>query len=185
LRSGREGPVEADGVEELVDGLPAAPAGEPPKKSRPSKEFPASSCFVDAVVFGGKARTLGVSVVLGLAGGDGISPNISVFGILASVTVVGRVDVKGVCWDDDRSSFAFSWTTLRGLYSSSVSVHPVAPAKLTISSSPSSSPSSSRVAGSGIGPSIVQRLDSYFVRMKFSIFLSPFSMCIVAGAFLV
>lgn len=43
----------------------------------------------------------------------------------------------------------------------------------------SSSPSSSSVAGSGIGPSIVQRFDSYFVLMKFSIFLlirqHPFS----------
>lgn len=35
-----------------------------------------------------------------------------------------------------------------------------------------SSSSVSRVEGSGIGPSIVQRFDSYFVRMKFSIFAS-------------
>ena len=36
----------------------------------------------------------------------------------------------------------------------------------------SSSPSASRVAGSGIGPSITHLFDSYFVRMKFSIFAS-------------
>jgi len=35
----------------------------------------------------------------------------------------------------------------------------------------SSSPESSSVAGSGIPPSITHRLDSYFVRTKFSIFL--------------
>jgi hypothetical protein len=35
-----------------------------------------------------------------------------------------------------------------------------------------SSSSASRVEGSGIGPSMVQRLDSYFVRMKFSILAS-------------
>ena len=35
----------------------------------------------------------------------------------------------------------------------------------------SSSPSASSVAGSGIAPSITHRLDSYFVLMKFSIFL--------------
>lgn len=35
-----------------------------------------------------------------------------------------------------------------------------------------SSPSSSRVAGSGIGPSTTHLLDSYFVLMKFSIFLA-------------
>ena len=38
----------------------------------------------------------------------------------------------------------------------------------------SSSPSASNVAGSGIGPSITHRLDSYFVLMKFSIFLKPY-----------
>ena len=36
----------------------------------------------------------------------------------------------------------------------------------------SSSPSVSRVDGSGIGPSITHLLDSYFVLIKFSIFLS-------------
>lgn len=36
----------------------------------------------------------------------------------------------------------------------------------------SSSPSTSRVAGSGIGPSMTHLFESYFVRMKFSIFAS-------------
>lgn len=36
----------------------------------------------------------------------------------------------------------------------------------------SSSPSASSVAGSGIGPSITHLFESYFVRMKFSIFAS-------------
>ena len=41
-------------------------------------------------------------------------------------------------------------------------------------STTSSSASASSVAGSGIDPSITHRLDSYFVRMKFSIFLEAF-----------
>ena len=53
--------------------------------------------------------------------------------------------------EEARSNLAFSWTTLSGT---------------------SSSPSRSSVAGSGIGPSITHRLDSYFVLMKFSIFAS-------------
>ena len=44
----------------------------------------------------------------------------------------------------------------------------------TILLTTSSSPSASSVAGSGIGPSITHRLDSYLVRMKFSIFLIAF-----------
>lgn len=53
--------------------------------------------------------------------------------------------------DSRRSIFCFSFTTLRGM---------------------SSSPSTSRVDGSGMGPSITHRLSSYFVRMKFSILAS-------------
>jgi hypothetical protein len=139
-----------DGVEETLLGLPATADGGPPKKSRPSKEFAGSEGLVDVAVLAGNDRTPGVSVVLGLAGGDGISPNISGLGTFACVPVGGRA-VDGLCWEAERSSFAFSWTTFRGT---------------------SSSPSSSNVAGSGMGPSIVQRFDSYFVRMKFSIFAS-------------
>lgn len=39
----------------------------------------------------------------------------------------------------------------------------------------SSSPSVSSVAGSGMGPSITHLFDSYFVRIKFSIFLQEIS----------
>jgi hypothetical protein len=49
------------------------------------------------------------------------------------------------------SIFCFSFTTLRGT---------------------SSSPSTSSVAGSGMGPSITHRFSSYLVRMKFSILAS-------------
>lgn len=115
MRSGRDGPVEADGVEETLLDLAVAAEGGPPKKSRPSKEFPGGSgCFVDVPVLAGVDRMFGASVVLGLAGGDGISPNISGVGALASVTAVGRVGVDGFCCGAERSSFAFSWTTLRG-----------------------------------------------------------------------
>lgn len=89
MRSGRDGPVEADGVEETLLDLPIAADGGPPKKSRPSKEFPGSGCFVDVPILAGVDRMFAVSVVLGLAGGDGISPNISGVGALASVIVVG------------------------------------------------------------------------------------------------
>lgn len=53
--------------------------------------------------------------------------------------------------DSRCSTFCFSFTTLSGT---------------------SSSPSASRVAGSGIGPSITHRFSSYLVRMKFSILAS-------------
>lgn len=63
----------------------------------------------------------------------------------------GPLDCGVGCWEDDRSRLCFSFTKLSGT---------------------SSSPSTSSVEGSGIGPSITQRFDSYFVRIKFSIFAS-------------
>lgn len=54
-------------------------------------------------------------------------------------------------WEVDLSTLAFSCTSVRGT---------------------SSSPSASKVAGSGIGPSMTHLLDRYLVRMKFSIFAS-------------
>lgn len=54
-------------------------------------------------------------------------------------------------WEDDRSRLCFSFTRLSGT---------------------SSSPSTSSVDGSGIGPSITQRFDSYLVLIKFSILAS-------------
>ena len=49
----------------------------------------------------------------------------------------------------------------------------------------SSSPSASKVAGSGMGPSITHRLDSYLVLMKFSILLSSSKHCFPSCLFLI
>lgn len=115
MRSGRDGPVIPDGVDVALAGLLVAAEGGPPKKSRPNKEFAGSGCFVGVAVLAGVDRTLGASVVLGLTGGDGISPNISGAGALVSVEVVCRLEeVDAFCCEAERSSFAFSWTTLRG-----------------------------------------------------------------------
>lgn len=70
MRSGRDGPVVADGVDEVLAGLLAAAEGGPPKKSRPNKEFAGSGGFVGVAVLAGADRVVGVSVVLGLTGGD-------------------------------------------------------------------------------------------------------------------
>ena len=80
MRSGREGPVDVAGVDAALDGLPVEAEGGPPKKSSPNNE---SAGFegLDGVAFlGGGGRPLATSVVLGLAGGVGTSPNRSTFG---------------------------------------------------------------------------------------------------------
>lgn len=74
LRSGLEGTAEPDGVDAELDGLPEVADGGLPKKSRPSNESAAFACLGREVAFGGAVR-LGTSVVLGLAGGSGTSPN--------------------------------------------------------------------------------------------------------------
>lgn len=79
MRSGLEGIAEPDGVEAELDGLPDVADDGPPKKSRPSKESAALACLVGAETFGGADRP-GTSVVLGLAGGSGTSPNRSTGG---------------------------------------------------------------------------------------------------------
>lgn len=79
LRSGLEGTADPDGVEAELDGLPDVADGGPPKKSRPSKESAALACLGGADAFGGAGR-LAASVVLGLAGGSGTSPNRSTGG---------------------------------------------------------------------------------------------------------
>lgn len=116
MRSGREGPVEIDGVDEALDGLAEAVEGELPKKSRPIKELLGSDCLEGAEAFGGVGRVPGVSVVLGLAGGVGISPKMSGLGAGLCREVAGWIEDDDFCWDEDRSSFAFSWTTLRGYW---------------------------------------------------------------------
>ena len=79
LRSGRDGTAVPDGVESELDCLADDADGGPPKKSRPSKESAALVCLGGAEAFGGAGRP-GTSVVLGLAGGSGTSPNRSTGG---------------------------------------------------------------------------------------------------------
>lgn len=79
LRSGLEGTAGPEGVEAELDGLPDVADSGPPKKSRPSKESAALVCLGGAEAFGGAGRP-GASVVLGLAGGSGTSPNRSTAG---------------------------------------------------------------------------------------------------------
>ena len=150
LRSGLEVLVIPTEFDEALDGR--AEGWEEPKKSRPSRESPGLLCFAGA---GGPAFAtgleLGVSVVLGLIGGAGMSsPNRSMVGA-ACRCGCGCCGAEEIRCDADLSIFAFSWTRLSGTLSS---------------------PSTSRVAGSGMPPSITHRLDSYLVLMKFSIFAS-------------
>ena len=79
LRSGLEGTAVPDGVEAELDGLPDVADGGPPKKSRPSNESAAFACLLGAEAFGGADRP-GMSVVFGLTGGSGTSPNRSTGG---------------------------------------------------------------------------------------------------------
>lgn len=89
-------------------------------------------------------------------GSGSSSPNRSCCGARLTCDEAGAGDASAdlpvvIFNDAERSILCFSFTRLSGT---------------------SSSPSASSVAGSGIGPSITQRLDSYFVLMKFSILAS-------------
>ena len=143
--------TEPAGVEVELEGLAEEVVDGPPKKSRPSKESEVFVGFGAAADFAGGGLTVGVSVVLGLTGGAGTSPKRSTCceGLEGGGT--GWLEVDAFRCDEARFSLAFSCTTLSGT---------------------SSSPSASRDAGSGIGPSIIHLLDSYFVLIKFSIFAS-------------
>ena len=79
FRSGREGPLLPAGVDAELLGRPVFAAG-PPKKSIPKSESEAFVCLGAGGSLGGGGRELGVSVVLGLAGGSGMSPNKSICG---------------------------------------------------------------------------------------------------------
>lgn len=81
--------MELDGVDEALVGLPEAAEGEPPKKSRPIKELLGSGCLLGAEGFEGGGWMPEASVVLGLAGGDDMSPKISEFGADLCTEVVG------------------------------------------------------------------------------------------------
>lgn len=79
LRSGLEGAVVPPGVDVALDGLAEDVEDGTPKKSNPRRESPCFCGFARvAAAFGGGGRTLGVSVVLGRAGGVGTSPNKSI-----------------------------------------------------------------------------------------------------------
>lgn len=169
LRSGRDEP----------DGNPpskalAGPTGEvddpPPKKSKPSSDSPGLMCLGGAFsAFGGTDRSAAGSVVFGRGGAIGKLSHIKslLWFLLASPIADWLEDDVARC-DADRSNFAFSCTTLSGCLCKLKYMLFSRNRLLTTSSSPSAS----NVDGSGIGPSITHRLDSYFVLMKFSIFLA-------------
>ena len=83
-----EGTAGPDGVEAELDGLPVVADGGAPKKSRPSSESAALACFGGADAFGGAGR-LDTSVVLGLTGGSGTSPNKSIGGAAFGAGMAG------------------------------------------------------------------------------------------------
>ena len=154
-----------------LEGLTDGAEGGAPKKSKPRRESPCFCCLGGAATsFGGGGRTLGVSVVLGRAGGVGISPNRSIFGAGFGTGFVGWLGVEETRCEVERSILALSWTTLSGWRISISNLPSVCVGSRCIRTI-SSSPSASKVEGSGIGPSMTQRFDSYFVRMKFSILL--------------
>lgn len=127
---------------------------ESPKKSRPSRESAGFVCLGGAASAFARGLLKGGPAVLDLGEELLSSPNRSGCCVLLTCEAppgVGLfIDVAALC-DDDRSMLCFSFTKLSGT---------------------SSSPSASKVEGSGIGPSMVHRFDSYLVRMKFSIFAS-------------
>lgn len=121
-----------------------------PKKSSPSNE---SLVLVD---LGGAGSALGGSLASGGPvvldrTGIGSSPPIR------SATGGGRFRGRWDCPMDAFRIVSFLSTTCFSF---------------TMLSGTSSSPAVSRVAGSGIGPSMTQRFSSYFVRIKFSILVS-------------
>ena len=144
----------------------------PPRKSSPSRESPALVCFGGAgSAFGGTALALGGPVLA--RGGAVSSPNKSIAGAGFACTGGGRFEDEASRWDAERSICTFSCTLLKG-YVKYQRRNFLEKMWLTTSSS-----DTSRVDGSGMPPSITQRFDSYFVRMKFSIFLYRVSFVIV------
>ena len=80
MRSGRDWPAAPKTLPEALDGLSAGVEEGSPRKSRPSNESPCFACGLDeGGALGGVSREAG-SVVLGLAGGVGTSPRISILG---------------------------------------------------------------------------------------------------------
>lgn len=135
----------------MLDGRGGAADDDPPRKSNPSNESPALFCLGGAVsAFGGALAATG-GPVLG-RWGVGSSPKRSMagWGCTCRCGGGGWLELCARRCEAERSICTFSWTFFNGMSSSSAS----------------------RVEGSGMGPSMTQRFDSYFVRMKFSIFAS-------------
>lgn len=115
LRSGLEAVGAAPEVVVALEGLAEGAEGGPPKKSKPRRESPCFCCFGGpAASFMGGGRTLGVSAVLGRAGGIGMSPNKSIFGAGLGIGLAGWLDVEESRCEEERSIFALSCTTFRG-----------------------------------------------------------------------
>lgn len=90
LRSGLDGAIEPPGVDVALDGLAEDVEGGPPKKSNPRSESPCFCGFEGAAAaLGGGGRWFGVSVVLGRAGGVGMSPNKSTWGAGLGIACAG------------------------------------------------------------------------------------------------
>lgn len=119
-----------------------------PKKSNPNSESTGFVCFGGAGSdFGGGLDDIAATE---FARGCWLTSSAKRSGCGTLLTWDGPDDCPAdVLCELDRSIACFSFTRLNGT---------------------SSSPSASRVEGSGIGPSLTHLLDSYFVRMKFSIF---------------
>lgn len=123
---------------------PGVLAGRGGAEDSPRKSRPRSESFVD--VFGGAGAALLAGWPFEARGGAESEPP------MRSISGGARdrpMDAWRVC--SFFSMDCFSLTMLRGT---------------------SSSPSASRLAGSGMGPSMTHLFSSYFVRIKFSIFAS-------------
>lgn len=115
FRSGRDIAVVPVGVDAALVGR----SGGPPKKSNPPSNWDDVAGFV-----GGGLTAAELSVVLGLAGGAGISSPPIKSNIGAGFFAGGGGCCTGAddtrC-EDDRSSFTFSWTMFRGCVERSAS----------------------------------------------------------------
>lgn len=145
--------VDCVGLDAALVGRPIPADGVFPKKSKLSSESCGLPAGFEAGAGAGGAVRVGLastkSAVLGLTGGSGVkSSNRLTFATGRDCDCV----CAGACrCEADLSILAFSCTMFKGMLSS---------------------PSASNVDGSGIGPSITHLLDSYLVRIKFSIFAS-------------
>jgi hypothetical protein len=149
----------------VLEGLAGGADCPPPKKSNPSKLSPGFVCLGGATgAFDTPGLCTAGSVVLGLAGAATLSPASP-----NKSTSCGRTLLPGGCGNAPPLPLPFRILPL-------LSLSPIAFSLTTLSGTSSSSPPSSNVLGSGIGPSITHLLLSYLVRIKFSILLS-FGIC--------